>query len=430
MTKSKKMPQIDSTVSTTDSTSKKSTQPSRKGKKAWRKNVDITDIEKTLEGIRAEERLLGGKIQEIPSEKLFVIDTKGDAQVRKILTKRFAKLHVEQILENRSKIPAIFSKKKSNKNEKNQISKNTKIRLGKLARKKNCSNDDDDDDQSSLRLRSEKEKINEKYDIWTQKESGESEINDDDFLQPVKKRKIKPPSSLSIKPGGNIPAVKIPHSGASYMPEAQAHQELLMIAHKEEETKLQKIQRIKSQVPSLKVEIIEEDIMMNEDEDEIPSDLEEEEEEKTKDENNNKEENKSKVNRKKTKTERNKEKKKSERSKVEEHKKQQKELKKNLERLPEIITTVEKEFNEREKMMIEREKLAKEAEKMPKNKIGKYRVRKLPTNVLLTDEIPPTFREFKPEGNLFRERMVSYEERNIVEPRIRVSKKRKYRLKE
>ncbi|CAG8484571.1 8492_t:CDS:10 [Diversispora eburnea] len=337
------MPQIDSTVST-DSPVKKSTRPSRKGKKAWRKNVDITDIEETLDGIRAEERLLGGKIQDIPSEKLFFLDTKGDAQE-------------------------------------------------KLSRKKNSSNDDN---QLSLLLRSEKEKINEKYDIWTQKESEDSEINDDDFLQPVKKRKIKPPPTLSIKPGGNVPAVKIPHSGASYMPEAQAHQELLMIAHKEEKIKLQKIQRIKSQVPSLKVEIIEENIMMNDNENEISSDLEEEEEEENKDKNNNKEENKSKVNHKKTKTERNKEKKKLERSKMEEHKKQRKELKKNLERLPEIITTVEKEFNEREKMMIEREKLTKEAEKMPKNKIGKYRVRKLPTNVLLTDEIPPTFREFKP----------------------------------
>lgn len=97
----------DSKVSTGPKT-KKSTQPSRKGKKAWRKNVDITEIEETLEGIRAEERLLGqasliavskslipnptffllkktyqlnsGKIQEISSEKLFVIDTEGDAQ--------------------------------------------------------------------------------------------------------------------------------------------------------------------------------------------------------------------------------------------------------------------------------------------------------------------------------------------------------------
>lgn len=34
-------------------------QPSRKGKRAWRKNVDIGEIEERLEGLRDEERLTG-----------------------------------------------------------------------------------------------------------------------------------------------------------------------------------------------------------------------------------------------------------------------------------------------------------------------------------------------------------------------------------
>ena len=38
---------------------KKNAQPSRKGKKAWRKNVDIADVEEALEGMRAEERVIG-----------------------------------------------------------------------------------------------------------------------------------------------------------------------------------------------------------------------------------------------------------------------------------------------------------------------------------------------------------------------------------
>lgn len=32
---------------------------SRKGKKAWRKNVDITDVEQNLDELRAEERTTG-----------------------------------------------------------------------------------------------------------------------------------------------------------------------------------------------------------------------------------------------------------------------------------------------------------------------------------------------------------------------------------
>lgn len=35
------------------------TQPSRKGKKAWRKNVDIDEVEAGLEGLREEERVTG-----------------------------------------------------------------------------------------------------------------------------------------------------------------------------------------------------------------------------------------------------------------------------------------------------------------------------------------------------------------------------------
>jgi len=35
------------------------TQGSRKGKRAWRKNVDIGDVEEGLEGLRTEERVTG-----------------------------------------------------------------------------------------------------------------------------------------------------------------------------------------------------------------------------------------------------------------------------------------------------------------------------------------------------------------------------------
>lgn len=34
-------------------------QSSRKGKKAWRKNVDLEEVEGGLEGLRAEERVTG-----------------------------------------------------------------------------------------------------------------------------------------------------------------------------------------------------------------------------------------------------------------------------------------------------------------------------------------------------------------------------------
>jgi hypothetical protein len=38
--------------------SAKKSQPSRKGTKAWRKNIDITDVEEHLEQLRHEERTM------------------------------------------------------------------------------------------------------------------------------------------------------------------------------------------------------------------------------------------------------------------------------------------------------------------------------------------------------------------------------------
>jgi hypothetical protein len=54
-------------------------QSSRKGKKAWRKNVDIVDIERTLEEAREEERVTGGSVAERRNEALFEVDVTGDA---------------------------------------------------------------------------------------------------------------------------------------------------------------------------------------------------------------------------------------------------------------------------------------------------------------------------------------------------------------
>ena len=72
-------------------------QSSRKGKKAWRKNVDIEDLEDKLEGLREEERTFGCvfylptlfsrpstnvicrlALQKKTDSELFIVDTKGD----------------------------------------------------------------------------------------------------------------------------------------------------------------------------------------------------------------------------------------------------------------------------------------------------------------------------------------------------------------
>lgn len=55
-------------------------QTSRKGKKAWRKNVDVRAEEQALEAARAEERLTGGAYTKKADGELFSIDTTGDVE--------------------------------------------------------------------------------------------------------------------------------------------------------------------------------------------------------------------------------------------------------------------------------------------------------------------------------------------------------------
>ncbi|KAF8554530.1 Nop53-domain-containing protein, partial [Imleria badia] len=55
-------------------------QSSCKGKRAWRKNIDIQPVEQGLESLRAEEQVVGSILQKQTDDQLFVVDTKGDDQ--------------------------------------------------------------------------------------------------------------------------------------------------------------------------------------------------------------------------------------------------------------------------------------------------------------------------------------------------------------
>ncbi|KAK1089982.1 hypothetical protein LTR48_009191, partial [Friedmanniomyces endolithicus] len=58
-------------------------QPSRKGKKAWRKNVDISAVQTGLEEVRDEIVKHGGVVAEKEADQLFATDLTGDAEIAK-----------------------------------------------------------------------------------------------------------------------------------------------------------------------------------------------------------------------------------------------------------------------------------------------------------------------------------------------------------
>ncbi|KAL8927356.1 MAG: hypothetical protein Q9172_001435 [Xanthocarpia lactea] len=85
-------------------------QRSRKGKKAWRKNVDVSEIQVGLENAR-EEVIKGGIFAEKPSEALFTLDTTGSDKIRKS-HKSSKPLKIDEILAARSAVPAISTHKR------------------------------------------------------------------------------------------------------------------------------------------------------------------------------------------------------------------------------------------------------------------------------------------------------------------------------
>lgn len=156
------------------------TQPTRKGKKAWRKNVDITDIEAGIEGLREEERVTGsvnatwftcvggksiliysfddsGKLQDRQDKDLFEVDVVGDEQgmlfmcyneimdhqrpsnfitnfiVRERLKKEKKPLRSLEILSMRSAVPAVSSRPR--KELPNRLTPEEKSRLLQKAKR-------------------------------------------------------------------------------------------------------------------------------------------------------------------------------------------------------------------------------------------------------------------------------------------------------
>ncbi|KAJ5934490.1 hypothetical protein N7466_004037 [Penicillium verhagenii] len=197
-------------------------QPSRKGKKAWRKNVDVTEVSEGLRQLK-EEEIKGGLISEKTSDELFTLDTAGNEHVRRQTVKKHKPLKADEIIAQRSLIPALDGRKRINSNitdgviepktkkhKKDWVSNKELLRLKQVAR----------DGTSSKILGSEI------YDPWAEDaEATESPVVDDprfDFLLKPKS-KVAPetirhaPISLAAN-GKPIPSVRKPQGGISYNP--------------------------------------------------------------------------------------------------------------------------------------------------------------------------------------------------------------------
>ncbi|RUS17428.1 ribosome biogenesis protein Nop53/GLTSCR2 [Endogone sp. FLAS-F59071] len=394
---------------------KKKSQPSRKGKKAWRKNVDITDLEEDIEEKKAEERL-GGKLSERSNESLFMIDTQGDAKVKRALAKN-KPLRMDEILAERTAIPAVASRPGSLKpatagksDSVAKVSKYTKRKLEELVRRKR---DVIGEPTGVTRDRGITEAVKKSgtYDVWG--ETQEEKIDDNDFLRPVKKikvkvrfvrtksfttythltfsrytikNKLKPPPTISLKPKPLLhhPAVKIPPPGASYNPTMQDHQALLRQAHEDE---LARVRAREAREATEKRAREAENIVEGQEKDDDEETGEEEEGNMT--------ERAAAKEARKTRTERNRQLRAAERQREEEKRRRDKAIRKELGQVEEIKKTLEATVEEKTEEARKRTERREKREREQGARLAKQVVKKQPIDVQLQEELAESLRTLK-----------------------------------
>ncbi|KAI9677109.1 MAG: hypothetical protein M1822_008218 [Bathelium mastoideum] len=197
-------------------------QSSRKGKKAWRKNIDVSEVREGLEEVR-NQIIHGGVIAEKASTDLFVADTTGDAAISKAY-KTEKPLKADEILAERSAVPALDARKRKT---------NVTDGIIEPRHKKSKANYVKPKDLERLRdIAYGGEKIQKdvvsttdqpNHDPWASREP----VRDPQFsfLDNHKPKPVREPKTLRREPlslaasGKAFPAVQKPDAGRSYNPD-------------------------------------------------------------------------------------------------------------------------------------------------------------------------------------------------------------------
>ncbi|PGH35660.1 nucleolar protein 53 [[Emmonsia] crescens] len=383
-------------------------QPSRKGKKAWRKHVDVTEVDAGLQRVR-EEEIEGGVIAEKPSEELFVLDSKGSDEIQRKV-KSTKPLKCDEILARRSAIPSVDSRKRGSSRVTDGIieptSKRTKsdwvthkewMRLKQVAKDANILEHDVDKRIS--------------HDPWgedvTPEPAEEAKFN---FLEKPKPI-VAPPTTklppLSLAANGKpVPSVKKPEAGISYNPSFEDWDRLLTEeGQKEVEAEKKRLEEEKAEQERLaRIEAAKDDNGEARSDDESAWEGFESEYETP-------EWLKKKRPERKTKAQRNKIRRRKE---AERKAKWEAQLKKREEQAAQVKAIAEavaakEEAGKQLKKAEDESSVEGDDRVLRKNPFGKTPVPVKPLEVVLPDELQDSLRLLKPEGNLLGDRF-----RNLI----------------
>ncbi|KAI8342960.1 ribosome biogenesis protein Nop53/GLTSCR2 [Chlamydoabsidia padenii] len=350
-------------------------QPSRKGKKAWRKNVDVAELETGLETLRSEERVRG-TIDDLPEEEHFTVDVSGDAQVKKKM-KEERPLRVDQILAERSAVPALTGRHvhKLSTPVFGEPSKHQEKKVALLAKRK----------LKATPKPKKNKKAKKSYDMWNDEE--ETTTTDNEYLAPTKPSKAPVTMARIPKVMLHKPAVEVPHGGASYNPTQEEHEALLRkaadveIAKFNAEKKLDQQLSYRKELEGLPHEL--QHLDNQEDTTEPTSDNDDDTNAKKK------------AAERKTKAQRKKEQRMKEEHTLWEQKQQAKKLRQEIDK----ADLTSQELDERQKLL---DRLAKERvlakerkEKEGSKRIGHFHVQDMSMEVQLEDELAESLRQLK-----------------------------------
>lgn len=435
-------------------------QTSRKGKKAWRKNIDLTDIESNIEKQNELKITHGAETMEnVTNDKLFQIDTDGDEILKEKLIKRkqikknLKSTEILDAIKTNSKVDVLKHPKLNNKHSNNNgkeltsnskkngkvqgVSKKELNKLMALAGKKMG--------ESKLKTRVSKEGLvkSDSFDLWGEPKKDKVQLPSGIEFKAKKEeipKELLEKSTTSWSKASVLPKTMLeepvqiakfddtPHAGKSYNPHKRDWSDLVNNEYKKEQIKEE--DRIALEEYRKKIKHLMETIDNTEEDSSSDDDNKEvnDEEDESDEDNSDKYRlslNEATKRKKKTKYQRNKAKRHEEKVKLQNELKELKQKVKELENIDEI----EQQINNSTQNVLRTEKNKKR--KANRNKLGtKYGILHEKLEIKFEDELQDSsLRKLKPEGNLLYENVRKLQSTGKTESRIQVHKGRRYKQK-
>ncbi|XP_067681218.1 ribosome biogenesis protein NOP53-like isoform X1 [Haliotis asinina] len=428
-------------------TNRKRKAVSKNKKKGWKK-VDISELEDFLEDERLQERT-GGLVADKTDDSLFFVDKtvkekpegeaddegkKGSVQIplRKSQRKNrplrcFSNLEPDPHTKPAHIPHNIRTTPRLSKQERDRLA-NKKPTAKQLQAQKQSK--DAREDRIKNRVGRWNLKVN--ADLWDDQPADKDVDGDEHYLLVTKKRRVNVPSYYHKKTS-TLPAVEVPHPGASYNPAYDDHQDLLWRAHEVEVKKEKAMQKLfnaldakfpsKDDAPTQQTWLEEMSAGLHSDptrEDEVALPAEDLD--------------KISVNPPvrredlKTRKQRRKERERRIEAKRLARAKVVKQKKNEFNRLKSIKKEIRKEELAKEERAKRKEEMLEKNKDKPK-KLGKYKYEDPDLELQLSEELPGSLRLLKPEGFLIKDMFHSLQKRNIIETREKAKKSKKRRPK-